>query len=63
MSADDTVDVDAKTIATLQAPAAIAGFQLVRMADGSFVAAKWTMTRSLADIAAVDAFLVQVGAR
>ena len=54
---------DAKHIATLQARAAIAGFELAQMADGSFVVARWTMTRALADIAAVEAFLVQVGAR
>jgi hypothetical protein len=53
---------DAKRLATLQARAAIAGFELVRMADGSFVVAKWTMTRSLPDMAAVEAFLRMVGA-
>jgi len=53
---------ESKLLATLQARAAIAGFELVRMADGSFVVARWTMTRALADFAAVEAFLVQVGA-
>lgn len=53
----------AKQFATLQARAAIAGFELVRMADGSFVVARWTMTRALADVAAIEAFLAQVGAR
>ena len=38
--------LDAKQFATLQARAAIAGFELVRMADGSFVVARWTMTRA-----------------
>ena len=52
-----------KMVATLQARAALAGFELVRMADGSFVVARWTMTRALHDVAAVDAFLAQVGAR
>jgi hypothetical protein len=54
---------DAKQFATLQARAAIAGFELVCMPDGSFVVAGWTMTRALADVAAVGAFLAQVGAR
>ena len=54
---------DGKLFATLQARAAIAGFELVRMADGGFVVARWTMTRSLADVAAVEAFLMQVGAQ
>ncbi|MDP9126095.1 MAG: hypothetical protein M3N82_16130, partial [Pseudomonadota bacterium] len=40
--------LDAKLLATLQARAAITGFELVRMADGSFVVARWTVTRALA---------------
>jgi hypothetical protein len=32
------------------------------MADGSFVIAKWTMTRALATVADVEAFLRRVGA-
>ena len=53
---------DCKAFATLQARAALAGFELVRMADGSLVVARWTMTRALADLAAAEAFLQQVGA-
>lgn len=51
-----------KAFANAQAKLAIAGFQLERMADGSYVVAKWTMTRSLADMAAVETFMQQVGA-
>lgn len=55
-------EFDQKAFATMQARLALAGFQLERMADGSFVVARWTMTRSLADVAAVATFIVQVGA-
>ena len=57
------MSADQKAIATATAHAAIAGFELVQMADGSFVVARWTMTRALADLASVEAFLRQVGAR
>ena len=52
-----------KAFANAQAKLAIAGFQLERMADGSFVVARWNMTRSLADMMAVMAFQEQVGAQ
>lgn len=58
---DPAVELE-KRFATAQAKLALAGFQLERMADGSFVAAKWTMTRALADVDAVEAFQRQVGA-
>ena len=51
-----------KAFANAQAKLALAGFQLEQMADGSFVVARWTMTRSLADMPAVEAFMQQVGA-
>lgn len=54
---------DQKAFATLQARAAIAGFQLERMADGSFVAACGLLACSLADVGAVEAFLKQLGAQ
>lgn len=53
---------DQKQVATLRARAALAGFQLERMADGSFVVARWTMTRSLANVQEVEFFLKQIGA-
>ena len=59
---DSRQDVDTKAFATLQARAALAGFELVRMADGTFVVARWTMTRALVDVQAVERFLKQVGA-
>lgn len=49
-------------IATLQARAALAGFELVRMADGSFVIGRWGMVAPLVDAQAVEAFLKRVGA-
>ncbi len=57
------MSADQKAVATATARAALAGFELVQMADGSFVVARWTMTRALPDLAAVEAFLAQVGAR
>ncbi len=51
-----------KTFTTLQAKAALKGWQVERMADGSFVVARWTLTRSLPDLASLEAFLRQVGA-
>ncbi len=53
---------DTKGFATLQAKAAIAGWQVVAMPDGSFVVSRWTLTRSLADLAALTKFLREVGA-
>lgn len=59
--ATEAID-QAKTYATLQARAALAGFQLVRMPDGDYVVGRWGMVRALPDAAAVRAFLQQVGA-
>ena len=50
-----------KAFATLQARAALAGWQVERMADGSVVVARWTLTRSLPDVAALERFLREVG--
>jgi|SRR5580765_558392 len=55
-------DVERKQLATLVARACIAGYELVRLADGTFIASRWGMFRSLDHIAAVEAFLVRVGA-
>lgn len=54
--------LDAKRTATMQARAALAGFELVQMADHSWIVARWGLVRALADANAVDAFLVKVGA-
>jgi hypothetical protein len=55
---------DIKTVATLQARAALAGFELIQLADGTFIGSKslWAMHACLADVAAVEAWLVRVGA-
>lgn len=47
---------------TLQARAALAGFELVRLADGSFMVSRWGMFRPLVDELAVLEFLRSVGA-
>lgn len=51
-----------KVQADLVAHGARAGFEVVAMADGSFVVGKWGMIAALADLAAVEAFLRKVGA-
>jgi hypothetical protein len=53
---------DAKTLATLTARAAIAGYELVQLADGTFIVSRFNLFRSLDHIAAVEAFLQRVGA-
>jgi hypothetical protein len=50
-----------KREATLIASGAIAGFEVVRQADGSYVVGRWGMLKSLPDIEALEAFLVRVG--
>lgn len=45
-----------------QARAALAGYELVKLADGSYIASRWGMFRSLDHLAAVDQFLVRIGA-
>ena len=52
----------AKSDATLIARAALAGFELVRLADGSWLASRWGMFRDLADYEQVERFLSAVGA-
>ena len=49
-------------VATLQARAALAGFELVLLADGTFLVSKWGMAKHLPDAHAVQHFLRQVGA-
>ena len=51
-----------KLTTTLQARAALAGYELVQLADGSYIASRWGMFRSLEHAAAVERFLRQVGA-
>ena len=61
-TADVDLDVERKPYLTLQARAALAGFELVRMGDGTFLVCRWGMFRPLADDAACEAFLNRVGA-
>jgi hypothetical protein len=49
--------VDAKRWATLQARFALAGFELVRLADGTLLASRWGMFGSLANLYDAEAFL------
>lgn len=51
-----------KADATFIARAALAGFELVRLADGSWLASRWGMFRDLADDEQVERFLSAVGA-
>lgn len=53
---------DVKVYATLQARAALAGFELVRMPGGDYVIGRWGMVRAFPDVAQIEAFLRQVGA-
>lgn len=56
-------DVQRKTLATLRASLALAGgYSLHELTDGSFLVARWNLTRTLPDLAAVRAFCKLVGA-
>jgi hypothetical protein len=51
-----------KADSTLLATAAIAGFELVKLADGTWLAHRWGLFKPLADAQAVTAWLARVGA-
>jgi hypothetical protein len=51
-----------KEFATLQAEAALAGFELVSLADGTLLASRWGMFKPLPDVATARLWLRQVGA-
>lgn len=51
-----------KRAATLMARAALAGFELVRQADGAWLASRWGQFRTLVDDAEVEHFLIVVEA-
>ncbi|MBV8500764.1 MAG: hypothetical protein JO006_03505 [Paucibacter sp.] len=53
---------EAKQDATLSARAALAGFELVRQADSTWLASRWGQFRTLADDEEVERFLNIVGA-
>jgi hypothetical protein len=58
--AADPLTIDDKITATAVARAAIAGYELVRLADGSFIATRWGIFRTLDHMAAVEDFLRRV---
>lgn len=45
------------------ARAALAGFQLHRLADGRWLVHRWNLSRELADDAEVDSFLLRPGVK
>lgn len=52
---------EAKRFATVQARAALAGVELVRLADGSLLASKWGMFKSFSCASEVDGWLARIG--
>jgi hypothetical protein len=54
--------LQAKSDATFAARAALAGFELVKLGDGSWLASRWGRFRGLADDEQVERFLGAVGA-
>ena len=50
-------DADRKLIDTLVARGCLAGFQIVRLIDGTFIVSKFGLFRSLDHIAAGETFL------
>ncbi len=56
------VTTDAKAFATLQAKAALNGWQVVAMPGGGYVVARWGLTRALANFGELERFLKHVGA-
>ncbi|MCK7494060.1 MAG: hypothetical protein MZW92_24625 [Comamonadaceae bacterium] len=54
-------DADDAAFAQLQAQAAHAGAALHRLASGGYMVARWGLSRELLDLAAVGAFLRQMG--
>jgi hypothetical protein len=52
--------LDPKTVATYQARAAIQGYQLVALADGTFMVSRWQLFKTLEHPAAVESFLERV---
>ena len=55
-------DPDRKARETRVARACLAGYQLVQLADGTYIASRWGMFRPLDHVAAVERFLQRVGA-
>ena len=49
--------LDQKLVETLRARAALAGFELVALSDGSFFISRWSLHRELQHASAVERFL------
>ena len=63
--ADPAISATAKRFSTLRARLALAGWTLAEtVADGgaAYTAGRWGMSRTLADLEAVEAFAEQIGA-
>ena len=62
----DSADAGGKSIATLRARAALAGFTVSVMTDADglclYLVSRWGMSRTLPDLAGLVAFLRKVGA-
>jgi hypothetical protein len=52
-----------KRLSSGAAIAALAGYELVRLNDGTFVIAKWGLLKTLTDLDAVERFLALVAPR
>ena len=55
--------VDRKKVASLQARAALMGFELVVLLDGTLIAKKWNLWRELATLTEVETFLDRIEGR
>ena len=58
-----TADTERKAAASLVATAAMAGFELRRLADGQWLISRWNLQRGLVDADAVREFLSAAGVR
>lgn len=54
---------DDKAFATLQAQAALAGITLFRTGHGDYMVSRWSWSRTLPDLAAVEALMRKMGVR
>lgn len=52
---------DSKALATLQAHAALAGYELIALAEGGFLICRWGLVRECADLAEVKHVLRRMG--
>jgi hypothetical protein len=56
----DSSDAQRKTLVTLTAKLAIAGYSLYPLGDGGYLACRWGQSRAIADLYGVQRFLRQV---